>query len=81
MTPQFGDKSYPGYMIFVALSHALLGIDLRNDDPEIAGIKTRGWINIPLSYNQVKYVSLDACLGIKMASRNRNLVIVPFDKY
>jgi hypothetical protein len=81
MTPQFGDKSYPGYMIFVVLSDALLGIDLRNDDPEIVGIKTRGWINIPLSYNQVKYVALDACLGIKMASRNWNLLIVPFDKY
>ena len=52
-----------------ALSNAYIGTNLLKKDPRIAAITPHGWGKFPLSYNQVKYAAVDACLGFEIARR------------
>jgi hypothetical protein len=48
---------------------AYIGTNLPKDDPEIEEIREEGWANV-LSFEQVKYVALDARLGFGIARKH-----------
>jgi hypothetical protein len=54
---------------FYALVNAYIEPNLSKNDPEIAAIKREGWAHVLLSFQQVKYASLDTCLGFKIARK------------
>jgi ribonuclease D len=51
------------------MANAYIGTNLSKDDPKIAAIRRDGWANVPLSFEQVKYATLDARLGFKIARK------------
>jgi hypothetical protein len=55
-----------------ALANAYIGTDLSKDDPKIKEIREEGWANV-LSFEQVKYTTLDARLGFEIARKHFRL--------
>jgi ribonuclease D len=52
-----------------ALANAYIETNLSKNDPKIATIRREGWANVPLSFEQVKYASLDARLAFEIARK------------
>jgi ribonuclease D len=50
-----------------ALVNSYIETNLLKNDMEIAAIRREGWADIPLSFEQVKYATLDARLGFEIA--------------
>jgi hypothetical protein len=46
-----------------------IGTNLSKNDPKIATITRDGWTDVPLSFEQVNYVTLYARLGFEIARK------------
>jgi hypothetical protein len=56
------------------LVNAYIQIKLLKNYPNIASIRRDGWADVLLSFEQVKYAALNACLGFEIASKFFQLV-------
>jgi hypothetical protein len=61
----------PGLCVLV---NTYIETNIFKNDPEIAAIKTDGWADVPLSFEQVKYANLDARLEFEIARKCFQLV-------
>jgi hypothetical protein len=52
-----------------ALTNAYIETDLSKNDPEIAAIQRDGCANVPLRFERVKYVALEARLGFDISRK------------
>jgi hypothetical protein len=68
--PQSNLQQLPG---LYALANTYIGTDLSKDDLEIEEIREEGWANV-LSFEQVKYATLDARLGFEIARKHFQFV-------
>ena len=54
----------------------MLGTNLQKGD-ETVTLRSSGWENYPLTYERIKYASLDARVSFEIAARSRELVVKP----
>ena len=54
----------------------MLGTNLQKGDETVA-LRSSGWENYPLTYEQIKYTALDARVSFEIAARSRELVAKP----
>jgi hypothetical protein len=59
--------NYP--LCLYALANAYIGTNLSKNDPKVVAIRRDGWVDVPISFEQVKYAALDARLGFEIASK------------
>ena len=51
----------------------MLGTNLQKGDETVA-LRSSGWENYPLTYERIKYASLDARVSFEIAARSKELV-------
>ena len=58
------------------VANFMLGTNLQKGDETLA-LRSSGWENYPLTYERIKYASLDARVSFEIAARSRELVVKP----
>ena len=58
------------------VANFVLGTNLQNGD-EMLALRSSGWENYPLTYERIKYATLDARVSFEIAARSRELVAKP----
>jgi hypothetical protein len=64
-------SNYPSGLY--ALANTYIGTNLSKNDFKIAAIRRDGWVDVPLSFEQVKYATLDTRLGFETARKQFQL--------
>ena len=58
------------------VANFVLGTDLQKGDETVA-LRSSGWENYPLTYEQIKYAALDARVSFEIAARSKEIVAKP----
>ena len=54
----------------------MLGTNLQKGDETVA-LRSSGWENYPLTYEQIKYAALDARVSFEIAATSKEFVVKP----